>query len=498
MLRGDDSHLAEDLTEAIPAAGSAQAVVERYLMEGMEEVGRRFEAGKMFLPQVVKSARTMHRAVEILTPYLEENSATQASKGRFLVATVRGDVHDIGKNIVSVVLRCNGFEVIDLGVQVDAAAIVEGARRYRPDFIGLSGLIAPSLEEMAKTLTALLEAGITTPVFVGGAATSEIHTALRLAPAYGGNLVVRMSDAAQNPVVASRLLSDSDSTTTSIMERRRRLVSEYQQHSNQPSEGSKPQSETTDWNSIKLTEPAVTGIMTLDEISLTEVRTYINWIYFNHCWRVHPDSAESRELIDEANRLLDSLEAEGATMRAQVAFYDAWSDGDSIKINHGHVAVPTPRQQQAERLSLADFVAPQGYGDHIGCFVVTLGQVLRRKLDEQKLQDDEYTHLLLQSVCDRLAEATSELVHRRVRTELWGYAPDEPADLRAIRQGRYSGIRPAVGYPSLPDQRLMHTLLSLLDPQAVEVTATDNGALIPSSSVAGFYIAAPHSRYFSV
>lgn len=498
LLRGDDSHLAEDLTEAIPAAGSAQAVVERYLMEGMEEVGRRFEAGKMFLPQVVKSARTMHRAVEILTPYLEENSATQASKGRFLVATVRGDVHDIGKNIVSVVLRCNGFEVIDLGVQVDAAALVEGARRYRPDFIGLSGLIAPSLEEMAKTLTALLEAGITTPVFVGGAATSEIHTALRLAPAYGGNLVVRMSDAAQNPVVASRLLSDSDSTTTSIMERRRRLVSEYQQHSNQPSEGSKPQSETTDWNSIKLTEPAVRGIMTLDEISLTEVRTYINWIYFNHCWRVHPDSAESRELIDEANRLLDSLEAEGATMRAQVAFYDAWSDGDSIKINHGHVAVPTPRQQQAERLSLADFVAPQGYGDHIGCFVVTLGQVLRRKLDEQKLQDDEYTHLLLQSVCDRLAEATSELVHRRVRTELWGYAPDEPADLRAIRQGRYSGIRPAVGYPSLPDQRLMHTLLSLLDPQAVEVTATDNGALIPSSSVAGFYIAAPHSRYFSV
>lgn len=498
LLRGDDSHLAEDLTEAIPAAGSAQAVVERYLMEGMEEVGRRFEAGKMFLPQVVKSARTMHRAVEILTPYLEENSATQASKGRFLVATVRGDVHDIGKNIVSVVLRCNGFEVIDLGVQVDAAAIVEGARRYRPDFIGLSGLIAPSLEEMAKTLTALLEAGITTPVFVGGAATSEIHTALRLAPAYGGNLVVRMSDAAQNPVVASRLLSDSDSATTSIMERRRRLVSEYQQHSNQPSEGSKPQSETTDWNSIKLTEPAVRGIMTLDEIPLTEVRTYINWIYFNHCWRVRPDSAESRELIDEANRLLDSLEAEGATMRAQVAFYDAWSDGDSIKINHGHVAVPTPRQQQAERLSLADFVAPQGYGDHIGCFVVTLGQVLRRKLDEQKLQDDEYTHLLLQSVCDRLAEATSELVHRRVRTELWGYAPDEPADLRAIRQGRYRGIRPAVGYPSLPDQRLMHTLLSLLDPQTVEVTATDNGALIPSSSVAGFYIAAPHSRYFSV
>lgn len=498
LLRGDDSHLAEDLTEAIPAAGSAQAVVERYLMEGMEEVGRRFEAGKMFLPQVVKSARTMHRAVEILTPYLEGNSATQASKGRFLVATVRGDVHDIGKNIVSVVLRCNGFEVIDLGVQVDAVAIVEGARRYRPDFIGLSGLIAPSLEEMAKTLTALLEAGITTPVFVGGAATSEIHTALRLAPAYGGNLVVRMSDAAQNPVVASRLLSDSDSATASIMERRRRLVSEYQQHSNQPSEGSKPQSETTDWNSIKLTEPAVRGIMTLDEISLTEVRTYINWIYFNHCWRVRPDSAESRELIDEANRLLDSLEAEGATMRAQVAFYDAWSDGDSIKINHGHVAVPTPRQQQAERLSLADFVAPKSYGDHIGCFVVTLGHVLRHKLDEQKKQNDEYAHLLLQSVCDRLAEATSEYVHRRVRTELWGYAPDEPADLQAIKQGRYSGIRPAVGYPSLPDQRLMHTLLSLLDPQAVEVTATDNGALIPSSSVAGFYIAAPHSRYFSV
>jgi len=498
LLRGDDSHLTDDLMEAIPLAGSAQAVVERYLMEGMEEVGRRFEAGKMFLPQVVKSARTMHRAVEILTPYLEENSATQASKGRFLVATVRGDVHDIGKNIVSVVLRCNGFEVIDLGVQVDAATIVDGVRRHKPDFIGLSGLIAPSLEEMAKTLTALLEAGITTPVFVGGAATSEIHTALRLSPAYGGNLVVRMSDAAQNPVVASRLLSDSDTVTASIMERRSRLVSEYQRHNVPSSDDSGHQSGLTDWSAVQLTAPAVKGITTLDEITLAEVRPYINWIYFNHCWRVRPDSPESRELTDDANRLLDSLEADGATMRAQVAFYDACSDGDSIIIDHGRVTIPTPRQRQADRLSLADFVAPHGYGDHIGCFVVTLGQVLRRKLDEQKNLGDEYTHLLLQSVCDRLAEATSEFVHRRVRTELWGYAPDEPADLQAIRQGRYRGIRPAVGYPSLPDQRQMHTLLSLLDPQAVEVTATDNGALMPSSSVAGFYIAAPHARYFSV
>lgn len=497
LRQGDDSRLAADIPEAVATAGSASAVVEGMLMNGMEEVGRLFEQGKMFLPQVVKSARTMHHAVDLLRPYLEKESGDVTEsrhKGTAVIATVKGDVHDIGKNIAAVVLRCNNYRVIDLGVQVDAAAIVAAVKEYHPDFVALSGLISPSLEEMARTLQALRDNGISVPVFVGGAATSEVHTAVRLAPAYSPGLVVRVADASQDPLVASRLASDFDTESGNIRRRQSECARDFEVRMS-ATQASQPKAEKSDWEAEDVTAPTFTGVRTLEPIPVREVIPYINWTYFYHCWRIQPDSPEAESLKGDADALLDRIVSAGGTMRAQVAFYNANSDGDTIKIGDTTIAVPRqhPKQGRSECLSLADFVAPEGHEDYIGCFAVTTGPELRAFA-----ADDEYESLILQSVCDRLAEACSEWLHRVVRTELWGYAPDEKEDLQAIMQGRYRGIRPAVGYPSLPDQKLMHKLLGLLKPSEISVRATENGALIPASTVAGFYIASPRARYFTL
>jgi len=494
LQRGDDSSLDADLRLAVERAGSANAVVEHTLMKGMELVGSLFESGKMFLPQVVKSARTMHRAVDILRPFLENGAVKGSSKGRAVLATVKGDVHDIGKNIAAVVLQCNNFEVIDLGVQVEAAAIIKAVKEHNPVFVGLSGLIAPSLEEMARTLSAMRREGITVPVLVGGAATSKLHTALMLAPAYGPEgTVIRVADASQDPVVASRLLRDPEGEKRSVKEQQQALAKEYNNSRNDS--GAEPSAPVEAWDKAAIVKPAFTGIRTLKPVSLATVRPYINFTYFLNAWKVVRDTPEAASLLDEAERMLDRLESLGATMLGQTAFYPA-TGSDSA--NTTPVAcIPTLRQKAAEgreeRLALSDFVAPEG--DYIGCFAVTIGPEIRHELETET---DSYRHLLLQTIADRLTEATSEWLHRRVRTDLWGYAPDEPEDFQAIRQGRYRGIRPAIGYPSLPDQRLMHTLMAHLAPDEIGVTVTENGALSPSSSVAGFYLASPMARYFTV
>ena len=498
LKHGDDSHLGEDIPEAVAVCGNANAVVETVLMKGMEEVGRLFETGKMFLPQVVKSARTMHRAVEYLKPFLEgDDTKPRTRKGLGVIATVKGDVHDIGKNIAAVVLRCNNYEIVDLGVQVDAPAIIEAVRKHKPDFIALSGLISPSLEEMAKILEALRNEGIDVPALVGGAATSEIHTALRLAPAYAPGLVVRVADASQDPLIASRLAKDFDAEAKAIRQRQQERVKQYEAESAKASGGTAAISApSVDWAAEPRPVPSFTGIRTLEPIPLNEIVPYINWIYFYNCWKVHPDREEAAHLKADADALLNRYVTSGATMLAQVAFYKAYSTGDSIVANG--IEVPVPRQKPSANrdtcLSLADYIAPKEYEDYIGCFTVTIGPELRKALPA----DDEYEQLLHQSVCDRLAEATSEYLHRLVRVKLWGYAADEPLDFEAIRKARYRGIRPAVGYPSLPDQRLMHTLMRLLRPEELNIGITENGALIPSSTVAAFYFASPRARYFSV
>lgn len=495
LQRGDDSCLVSDLPLAVERAGSANAVVEDTLMKGMERVGALFESGKMFLPQVVKSARTMHRAVELLRPMLESGASRGSSKGTVVLATVRGDVHDIGKNIAAVVLQCNNFEVIDLGVQVETPAIIRAVKEHNPVFVGLSGLISPSLEEMARTLGAMRREGLSVPVLVGGAATSELHTALMLAPAYGHEgLVVRVADASQDPVVASRLMRDFDAEKRAIKERQQQIADDYER-THAPNTTSQPAVPVKAWDECAITAPSFTGIRTLDPISVADVVPFVNWTYFFNTWKVRPATPEAEELQSDARRIISEFEAAGATMLCQTAFYPARSNGEAIITPIDTIA--TPRQHSAEgrdqRLVLCDFVAPEN--DYLGCFAVTIGPEIRKMIEST---GDAYRQLLLQSVADRLAEATSEWLHRQVRTRLWGYAPDEPLDFTAIRQGRYRGIRPAVGYPSLPDQRLMHTLMHHLAPEAIGLTVTANGALSPSSSVAGFYLASPHARYFSV
>lgn len=501
LRTGDDSRLQEDLTEAVGIYGSANAVVEGPLMQGMEIVGKLFEQGKMFLPQVVKSARTMHRAVAILTPYLEKDKKSSAIKGTFVVATVKGDVHDIGKNIVKVVLECNNYSVIDLGVQVEASAIIEAVKKYKPDFIGLSGLIAPSLHEMANVASALERNNISIPLLVGGAATSELHTALKIAPEYPHGIVVRVNDASQNPLFANRFLSDSDAVILKVKERQKLLAEDYKyKKDNGYAEAVAAKPFLQAWRSGVVSEPSFLGLKVLPEIKIGEVRSYINWIYFLNCWKVQKDTEEASRLLRDAEELLDNLQRGGAVMLAEVAFYEAY--GDENGIHAGGVFIPTPRQNSSPKrdvcLALGDFVAPEGYHDHVGCFCVSIGNYLREEEKKAADSDDSYHSILLQSVCDRLAEATSEYLHMLVRTSLWGYAADEKFDINKILKGQYQGIRPAVGYPSLPDQRQMHTLAKLIDYSAIGVEVTENGALFPSSSVSGLYIASEKAVYFTL
>lgn len=507
LRRGDDSGLEVDLPEAVEKLGTAAAVVDGPLMQGMEIVGKLFETGKMFLPQVVKSARVMHRAVEILRPLLEAGAQKTARKGLFLLATVKGDVHDIGKNIAAVVLRCNGYEVVDLGVQVAPEKIAEEALRLKPDFIGLSGLITPSLQEMRLTAEALERAGVSVPLMVGGAATSALHTALSIAPAYSG-AVVRVNDAAQNPLIAARFAADAVAEKAAADSAHHALVKQHEAKKGEricsPQSMARP---VYDWSKPEMIAPAPAQcgeIITLDSIPVADVRPYINFTYFFNCWKVRPGSAQAEELLAEANSLLDRMEDEGDCTLAQTAFYSACGRGEEILLNteKGEVVIPTPRQKpgchRRELLALADFVAPQGGNDHIGCFCATIGEGIRQKIASAARQKDDYALLLLQSVADRLAEATSEYLHRLVRHKLWGYSAEDES-MQQIRQGKYQGIRPAVGYPSLPDQKLMHTLMGkLLAPERLGLHVTENGALDPASSVAGIYIASPVACYFSV
>lgn len=506
LRKGDDSSLYADLEESIGIHGDAVSVIEGPLMNGMETVGKLFESGKMFLPQVVKAARTMHKAVEYLRPRMEADMKTSAKKGLFLTATVKGDVHDIGKNIVDVVLKCNNFEVIDLGVQVEASAIVEAAKKHNPDFIGLSGLITPSLREMANVAYELEKAGIRVPLFIGGAATSTLHTAVKIAPCYSGT-VVRVSDAAQNPVIATRLLNDPEKESARIKAEQERIRNEAETEKTTDTAVCKKLQ--INWAEEPIDKPTFTGERTMPDIPLREVIPFINWTYFFNCWKVNPTGEVATELREEAVKMLVELSEGGATMQAEIGLFEAYPDEEAIIIrknspdgNVTEIRLDTPRQKPSPDrdtcLSLADFIAPKAYNDHIGAFAITTGKEIRQAIENARLENDDYKLLLLQSLADRLAEACSELIHFKVRTQLWRYSPEEPHDKSRIRQGKYRGIRPAVGYPSLPDQKQMHTLERLLDFSAINLEVTENGALSPASSVTGFYFASPRARYFTV
>ena len=515
LERGDDEYLEADLHEALAAYPAPADIIEGPLMRGMTHVGELFGAGKMFLPQVVKTARTMKRAVEILRPHIESarSAAATHSAGRFLTATVKGDVHDIGKNIAGVVLACNNFEVIDLGVMVPAEKIVEEAAARKVDFIGLSGLITPSLDEMCRVAERLREAGITVPVFIGGATTSAMHTAAKIAPLYDGP-VFHVKDAAQNPILAMRLSGSEREHAIACLRFEQEQLRQQMRRTETVSlteEQALRLRPATDWTHEALPVPTYEGVRAFD-IAVDDVREYINWIHFRNLWGVRSGTPEAERLMSEAWQMLDGI-ANNCHLCAEVGFFPAYGTENGIVVSHTagcpccgnatkRVTIPTPRQRhpnaEGECLALADFVAPEGMDDHIGVFAVTVSASFAANVERLKADGDQYAALLMQSLGDRLAEAASEMLHARVRRELWGYAPDEDLSVKQMYRAEFRGIRPAVGYPSLPDQRTIFHLAQLIDLGAIGISLTENGAMYPQSSVCGLYLASPHARYFIV
>ena len=515
LQKGEEGFLQTDLEEALNIYPTPASIIEGPLMKGMTLVGELFGVGKMFLPQVVKTARTMKRAVEILQPHIEATKQVgMATNGKYLLATVKGDVHDIGKNIAGVVLGCNNFEVIDLGVMVPAKKIVETALEHQVDYIGLSGLITPSLDEMCHVACELRTAGISVPLFIGGATTSALHTAVKIAPLYDGP-VFHVKDAAQNPILAMQLAgSQRERAIACLRYEQEQLRQEMQRKVN-----TSPSSQDTlgkrfpiSWKDETMVQPSYKGVRTWENIEISEIRSYINWKHFYNLWGVCLGTSEAEDIQREADALLDAIQHKHH-LCARVGFFEAYGTEDSIVVNHivgcsccGSVqkqtVIPTPRQSipntKGYYLSLCDYVAPQGMNDHIGAFAITVSPSFVEELEGLKQQGDSYNSLLMQSLGDRLVEAASEWVHERVRKTIWGYAPLEQLTLKEMFQAHYQGIRPAVGYPSLPNQKTMFLMDELIGLSSINIRLTENGAMYPQASVCGLYIANRHATYFMV
>lgn len=491
---------ATDGMDAVAAAamhdiGSAFGVINGPLMRGMDTVGTLFGQGKMFLPQVVKSARAMKHAVAWLNPYIEaERSAAsgQNKAGRMVIATVKGDVHDIGKNIVSIVMRCNGFEVIDLGVMVPGEEIVKAAVDNHADIVALSGLITPSLEEMCRVARLMEQKGMRLPLMVGGATTSDLHTAVKIAPEYVGGVVVHTRDAAAMPVVARRLLSaDRDEYIAGLKDNQTVLRRQYEAEKNIMSLAeARSRRLKLDFKPVR---PKVAGIFDIG-VTVADVAGYVNWKPFFGAWQLvgkNADAAEIEKLRHDAIDVLEYLKREaGDSIKIRVGLWNAYADGDDIVIDNGRMRVATLRQQHTDSgggstLSLADFIAP--HDDYIGTFAVTVGQGIEHMVEQAMADGDDYRALLLRTVADRLAEAATELMHRVVATEYWGYGNDAGVNV---------GIRPAVGYPSLPDQSLIFEIDHLMPLAPIGIRLTENGAMYPAASTCGLIISHPESHYF--
>ena len=509
VVAGKSEYLAEDIEE-LSAEMKAVEIVEGPLMTGMKRVGVLFGDGRMFLPQVVKTARVMKMAVDLLEPKLmaESSRAGGNKAGKVVIATVKGDVHDIGKNIVSIVLTCNNFEVIDLGVMVPADTIVETALRERPDLICLSGLITPSLAEMAATAEALAKAGLDIPLLVGGATTSALHTALKIAPAYGGP-VIHMKDASQNPIVAAQLLDDSEKPGfISDLKRSQQELRESYSSDDGKLVSLEEARRNASYTSAYVAPVPVCGEgnLIVRNFTVKELKPLINWKMFLHAWGLHSagcpcgceSESEATRLMDDAEACLREIEESGAYDGfGLLRIVKAYSKDDDLIVDG--MVIPVLRQQKAGsgHRSVADYVNADG--DYVGVFMVGAGNHINELRLRYEKDGDSYRALLLQSLADRLAEASSELMHYLVRKEYWGYAPLEEMEVERILRGEYQGIRPAMGYPMLPDQLLNKDLFEILEPESGKrVKLTENGAMYPSSTVSGLYIADPDARYFMI
>ncbi|HXL99082.1 MAG TPA: methionine synthase, partial [Rhizomicrobium sp.] len=528
LVHGIADFVTEDTEEARLAAARPLDVIEGPLMAGMNVVGDLFGAGKMFLPQVVKSARVMKKAVAHLFPFMEAEQALNKTKepaGKIVMATVKGDVHDIGKNIVGVVLQCNGYEVIDLGVMTPAQKILDTAREVKANIIGLSGLITPSLDEMVHVASEMERQGFDIPLLIGGATTSRVHTAVKINPNYKRGQTVYVTDASRAVGVASSLLSKTARADFSATVR-----SEYEEiatrHAAQRAPGrrlSLGQARNNklkfDWAGYTPPVPSYFGARSYGPYDLGELARYIDWTPFFQTWELtgqYPSILEddkvgeaARGLFKDAQAMLEKIIAgKWLTAKAAVGFWPANADGDDIAI-YGDKARKFPihtlhtiRQQMAREsnkpnLALADFIAPKGTPDFIGGFVVTAGLGEEAHIKRFEADKDDYSAILLRALADRLAEAFAERMHERVRRELWGYAPDEKLSSADLIAEKYRGIRPAPGYPAQPDHTEKGTLFKLLDAEArAGVTLTESYAMWPGSSVSGFYFSHPESRYF--
>jgi 5-methyltetrahydrofolate--homocysteine methyltransferase len=530
LVKGIDDYIIEDTEAARVGSARPLDVIEGPLMDGMNVVGDLFGSGKMFLPQVVKSARVMKRAVAHLVPFIEQgkDAAAPRSNGRIVVATVKGDVHDIGKNIVGVVLQCNNFEVIDLGVMVPCEKILETARRERADFIGLSGLITPSLDEMVHVASEMQRQGFEVPLLIGGATTSPAHTAVKIAPQYGP-AVVYVKDASRSVGVCRTLAQPAQRAAflarvnEEHARRREQHAAKTQKLPETPLAAARANRRPIDWTACTPHAPRVPGIQRFGSYPLGELLGYIDWMPFFNAWEFSgkfPDiltdprvGEAARNLYDDARAMLKRLIAERwLGVRAVLGLFPANAAGDDVEIyadearTRALTRLNFLRQQKgkpdgAPHECLADYVAPRssGVGDYFGAFAVTAGAGIEEPLARFARAHDDYSGIMLKALADRLAEAAAEHFHERVRRELWGYAATETLTNAQLVREEYRGIRPAPGYPACPDHTEKAKLWSLLDVERnAGIRLTDSYAMYPTASVSGWYIAHPEARYFAL
>jgi 5-methyltetrahydrofolate--homocysteine methyltransferase len=530
LVKGIADFVEEDAEEARLEAVRPLDVIEGPLMDGMNVVGDLFGSGRMFLPQVVKSARVMKKAVAYLVPFIEEaQDGARRSNGTVVMATVKGDVHDIGKNIVGVVLQCNNFEIIDLGVMVPSAKILEVAKERGADIIGLSGLITPSLDEMVHNAKEMQREGFDVPLLIGGATTSQTHTAVKIAPGYE-HPVIHVKDASRAVGVVQNLISEDRKTSYADQ-----IAADYervrQKHAGRRSqtrlttlEGARANGVRIDWARYAPPQPSMLGVRAFDDYALEEIRPHIDWTPFFHSWQLKgsyprilkdPEKGEeARKLFADAQELLDRIVEEG-WLRARAVFglfpanavgadsVEVYTDGSRKEVLANLNFLRQQKQKPPGRPNscLSDFVAPKetGLEDHIGLFAVTVGlgaDAAARRFEEE---NDDYNAIMVKALADRLAEALAELLHRRVRTEFWGYAAEEELDREALIREEYDGIRPAPGYPACPEHTEKRTLWRLLEVEDnAGIELTESCAMSPGAAVSGYYFSHPDSQYFGV
>ena len=530
LVKGITEYIEEDTEEARQKMDKPLHVIEGPLMDGMNVVGELFGAGKMFLPQVVKSARVMKRAVSYLTPYLEKekDAGKPSKKGKILLATVKGDVHDIGKNIVGVVLACNNYDIIDLGVMVPSNKILETAVKENVDIIGLSGLITPSLDEMVQVAEEMERLGMDIPLLIGGATTSKLHTALKICPGYS-HPVIHVLDASKSVAVVSQLLNSKSEIKDAFVQE---TAQEYKAIVARRKERAgfkrfvdighaRKNKFAIDWENETIKSPDFKGIKVFDDYPISELIDYIDWTPFFTSWQLHGKypsilddkvvGQEARKLLKDAKDMLDQIqENKWLTARAVLGIFPAASEEDDVLVMNEEGAVverlcfmrqQTKKSDGLPYYCLADFVAPKEskHEDHIGAFAVTAGIGIEKIIKMFEDKHDDYSAILLKSLADRLAEAFAERLHEMLRKDYWAYAKSESLNNDELIKEKYTGIRPAPGYPACPEHSEKEKLFKLLNVEKnTGISLTSSYAMYPAASVSGWYLAHPESRYFGI